>query len=332
MKKPLVILAILSISLAVSGAAFSQGRSGVQDLSRPKHNAPPMLGIRWARGFNPYYLQRKAQGNGHGHGPGPGSGSSSPDMTYHGGPILTAPTIQSIFWGTTWDTKPGEISGLDTFYTGFNGSDYATTSDEYYEGPKSNPAYVTSTTVYDGSVTDPTQAANGNKTSAILAEVCKVISSPVKNGYYPVYVDLPRKGNYCAYHSWGSCGGIPIEFAFFWNLDNDPGCDLPSSVAGDTSHSSGLAALANVSAHELSEARTDPTGAGWYDSNGEENGDKCAWTFNVNDVTFPGGSTWTLQGEWSNDAYDGGWGYLNSSGQDGCLDGDTSDEYNGPTP
>jgi hypothetical protein len=65
-------------------------------------------------------------------------------------------------------------------------------------------------------------------------------------------------------------------------MDGDPGCDPKSTVSGE---SQGLAALANVSGHELSEARTDPTSDGWYDSAGQENGDKCAWTFNIPSVT-----------------------------------------------
>ena len=83
----------------------------------------------------------------------------------------------------------------------------------------------------------------------------------------------------------------------------------------------GLAALANVSGHEFSKARTDPTGAGWYDSRGEENGDKCAWTFNVPLVRFSNNTQWKIQGEWSNNAYNPGTGYPNTSGQDGCLNG-----------
>lgn len=91
-----------------------------------------------------------------------------------------------------------------------------------------------------------------------------------------------------------------MQFAFFWSLDGDPGCDPQDTTTG---HSQGLAALANVSAHELSEARTDPRNGGWYDRSGAENGDKCAWTFNVPFVAFPNGTDWKLQGEWSNAAY-----------------------------
>ena len=116
----------------------------------------------------------------------------------------------------------------------------------------------------------------------------------------------------------GPGNGIPVQFAFFWNLDGDPGCDPQSTVKGE---SQGLAALANVSGHELSEARTDPASGGWYDSSGAENGDKCAWTFNVPYVTFTDGSLWKIQGEWSNAAYTAGTGYPNSAGQKGCLSG-----------
>ena len=81
-------------------------------------------------------------------------------------------------------------------------------------------------------------------------------------------------------------------------------------------------ALANVTAHEVSEARTDPASPGaWYDQQGAENGDKCAWTFGAPYVTFPDGSKWKLQGEWSNAAYNAQTGYPNSSGQKGCLSG-----------
>ena len=105
-------------------------------------------------------------------------------------------------------------------------------------------------------------------------------------------------------------------------LDGDPGCDPADTQTG---HPQGLAALANVSAHELSETRTDPgfNGAfgGWYDASGAENGDKCAWTFNIPYVSFQNGTIWKLQGEWSNAAYNAGTGYPNSSGQKGCLSG-----------
>jgi hypothetical protein len=181
---------------------------------------------------------------------------------------------------------------------------------------------VGATTAHVGHVIDGSTASGGSNTSAILAEVCKVVQSPEPsgNGYYAVYSEVKRGGaQYCAYHSAGTCHGIPVQFGFFFNLDGDPGCD-PQDTSG--LHSQGLAALANVSAHELSEARSDPASPGaWYDSSGAENGDKCAWTFGAPLASFPNGTQWKMQGEWSNAAYSAGTGYPNSAGQRGCLSG-----------
>ncbi|MDL2716526.1 MAG: hypothetical protein PT977_02125 [Acidobacteriota bacterium] len=241
------------------------------------------------------------------------------NMTYHGGKIMQSSTTKAIFWGTSWNTNAGDkITGMDSWYAGFGGSAYAGTNTEY----SGTNGFVGTGSTYQGYVIDPTAASGGGNTGAILAEVCKVITNPdpLGNGYYAVYTDVPRgNAGYCAWHSAGSCSGVPVQFAFFWKLDGDPGCD-----PGDTSglHSQGLAAIANVSGHELAEAMTDPANPGaWYDSSGAENGDKCAWTFGGPLVTFSNGSRWKIQGEWSNKAFTAGTGYPNSSGQRGCIGG-----------
>ena len=156
--------------------------------------------------------------------------------------------------------------------------------------------------------------------SAILAEVAKKVTpSPDGLGYYPVYVDQARGGaQFCAWHSYGTINGTPVQIAFFFNLDGDPGCN-PNADSSVTGHSEGLDALANVSAHELSEARTDPRNGGWYDSSGAENGDKCAWAFPSAAYGKVGTDMWLMQGEWSNARYNLGTGYKNLSGQPGCI-------------
>jgi len=242
-------------------------------------------------------------------------------MSYHGGPIMQNTVVEPIFWGTTWPTYTGDkISGMDLWYSGINGTEYARTTDEYTQ---SNGARVTSSIAYTSRtyVVDGTAAPSGAPaTSTILAEVCRKIGNPQTNGYYPVYIDRPRgSAGYCAWHSSGSCGGVTVQFAFFFDLDNDAGCDPNSAISGQ---SEGLQALANVSGHELSEARTDAHLNAWYDNRGDENGDKCAWTFGGPFVSFANGTQWKIQGNWSNYAYSNHLGYANSSGQHGCIDGD----------
>jgi len=245
----------------------------------------------------------------------------SANMTFHGGRILPTVSSRAIFWGPSWAnaTFAGDkVTGLDSFYVGHNGSNYAKTVNEY----TGTNGQVTDVTTHAGHLIDTSTATGGNNTAPILAEVAKMITNPDTsgNGYYPVYTDVKRgNAGYCAWHDSGVVNGITVQFAFFFNLDGDAGCDPVDTTTG---HSQGLAALANVSAHELSEARSDPdTPGAWYDSAGNENGDKCGWTFHVPSVTFSNGTAWKVQGEWSNKAYTAGTGYANSSGQKGCVDG-----------
>lgn len=262
------------------------------------HGAPeePKLGVHFARGEA-----------------GPPSGGSVSLLKYNGGDIMQGMTVEPIFWGTSWTSGSDKVTGLGTFYAGISGTKYVHTNGEY-DGPSGKYA-ASQPVVLNGTHIDNSPAINhAPKVSDIQPVVCKNISNPVANGYYPVYVDQPRgHANYCAWHSYGSCNGVPVQFAFFFKLDGDSGCDPRDKTPG---RSQGLAALANVSGHELSEALTDPRNGGWYDSSGQENSDKCAWTFGPNLLTFSDGTQWKVQGNWSNAAYGANKGYAR-----GCIDG-----------
>jgi len=318
----LAILAVLagcsSGDAATDQAATDEGAISTQGQREVETPGTGVSGIHWTREESAAREAKAAAG-----------GKRTANMVYHNGKIMPTAVTKAIFWGPSWANSSfvgDKITGLDAFYTGHSGSNYAKTVDEY----TGLGVQVGATTTHQGHVIDTSTASGGGSTSAILAEVCKMITSPdpAGNGYYPVYTDVPRgNAGYCAYHASGTCpasGSTVLQFAFFWKLDGDAGCDPQDTTTG---HSQGLAALANVSAHELSEARSDPstttaTGPGaWWDGSGAENGDKCAWTFNVPSVRFSDGNSWKLQGEWSNAAFTASTGYPNSSGQLGCLDG-----------
>jgi len=89
---------------------------------------------------------------------------------------------------------------------------------------------------------------------------------------------------YCAYHSsFTDSSGEPVIYA---NQPYDAtinGCDPGSSPNNDDAD-----ADLNTISHEHNEAITDPFGDGWWrDSDGEENGDLCAWNFG--NPVIPGG-------------------------------------------
>ncbi|HEY6212151.1 MAG TPA: hypothetical protein VIW45_07690 [Vicinamibacterales bacterium] len=297
-----------SLARATTIAAVAAGVMVVGsrvDISGAPDHQPAMGGIHWARGEAPAARPSK-----------------SPNLIYHGGTVMHGTIVEPIFWGTSWATDTSDKqTGLALFYNGIGGSSYATTNTEYTDGGGNASAVITLGNVH----ADPSAAtANGQQTGPILAEVCKVVPNPQPNGYYPVYTDEPRgHARFCAWHSTGTCttptGSVQVQFAFFFKLDGDAGCD-PQDPS--TTHSQGLEALANVSGHELSETLTDNHLDAWYDANGAENADKCAWTFGTAHLTFTNQSQWKIQGNWSNAAYDSPTrGYPNSSGQKGCIDG-----------
>jgi hypothetical protein len=328
-------LSAVILTLILAGSALAQPRwdrsdqderpmiagsdDALADLPEDLNNTgePPMLGIHWSRDVARGLAERASFGR------------RSPNMTYHSGKIMPTVVSKAVFWGPSWTNSTfvgDKITGLDSWYTGHSGSNYAATVDEYTDTVGGGHQVGSTGFVHQGHIIDPSTASGGSSTSTILNEVCKqitagnIVPDPAGDGYYPVYVDVKRgSAGYCAYHSAGTCQGQLVQFAFFFNLDGDPGCDPKDTQTG---HSQGLAALANVTAHEIAEARSDPASPGaWYDSRGLENGDKCAWTFNVPFVSFPNGTSWKLQGEWSNAAFTAGTGYPNSSRQKGCLDG-----------
>jgi hypothetical protein len=296
---------LCGVGVATTGAQ-SRGQ-GNQGLGGPPPVAePPMSGIQWARGPA-----------------GPGGGGGSPLLVYHNGPIMTTGAyVEPIFWGPQWNKSSfagDKMTGIQSFYEGMSTSSYEATNTEYTQTGGAN---VGTTVTLGPSHTDLSDAVkNGSRTSPILAEACSKATALTTNGYYPVYIDQPRgRAGYCAWHSAGTCpNGTTIQFAFFFNLDGDAGCD-PQDTSG--LHSQGLAALANVSGHELSEALTDPHLNAWYDASGAENSDKCAWAFGPLLLSFSNGSQWKIQGNWSNAAFaSSNRGFENRDGQKGCLDG-----------
>jgi len=284
---------VAALCVAGIAAAGSSARVG---------NAPAALDAKPAHGFIPSRHANAA------------ARARVSQLIWHNGPVMHATTVVPVYWGSQWGNSSfvgDKVTGLNTLYSGIGGTPYARTNGEYSD---SSGNVNTSSIGKSGNLTDTSATPSGApSTSAVLAEVAKVTGNhPVANAYYPVYSDQPRgNAGYCAWHSSGTIGGVRVQFGFFFNLDGDPGCDpqSPSSLG----HSQGLAALANVSGHELSEMLTDPQLNAWYDRQGEENSDKCAWTWSG--TVAIGGQSWKIQGNWSNAAAAARTGYANV----GCI-------------
>ncbi|MDQ6829985.1 MAG: hypothetical protein M3081_14085, partial [Gemmatimonadota bacterium] len=270
------------ISLSLAGLALV----AACDRAAPAPTAPPIDDLRVAPNLAmPEHVQlqrgfdRDFSGNIVALELSQARGSRSALMTSHGGTVLVTNKTMAIFWGSQWSSPSfaqDKITGLDSFFDGFGGSAYAAASTEYI----GSNGQVTTSSTYIGHVVDLSTAPSGAiSTSTAVAEACKKTGNyPDPSALYLIYTATGAgNANYCAWHSWGSCStGAPVQVAYMPNIDGVAGCDPGSPYNG---HSQGLAAVANVTAHELSETITDPRGAGWFDSSGAENGDKCAWSF-----------------------------------------------------
>ena len=90
-------------------------------------------------------------------------------------------------------------------------------------------------------------------------------------------------------------GGTPFAYLPF-EPDAGPSCGENSVNAGQAGLYDGFSINGG---HEYAEAITDPyPSSGWADANGEENGDKCAWT-NLADIGWSG-ARYAVQSLWSN--------------------------------
>lgn len=221
------------------------------------------------------------------------------NLVDHGGPVLAASKTYAIWWGDQRAFPNDATTGIDDLLGGLGRSNYLDVAGQYMRGSRLSTNFVTNWT--DTSA-PPDRSPS---VSAVVSEVSQAIAAngatPDPSATYFVYTsNFPRGAvKFCGWHAFGTAGGVQVQVAYLPNITGIAGCD-PGNTFDQTGFSQGTRALANVTAHEFMESITDPDLSAWYDSSGQEIGDKCAWQFaSTVDV---GGLGWQLQEEWSNAA------------------------------
>jgi hypothetical protein len=219
----------------------------------------------------------------------------APQLTYRGGPLLTAVQVFTVFWGQAWQTTANSafMTQMNAFFDFVLTSklidqlgEYSTPGNTIGHGKRIGTLNLTST--------EPGSSVDDSGIQSMVQQQISAGTFPANTPNSLYFVFLPpgtqvtQGGSasckvFCGYHDATSSG-------IFYAVMPYPGC---SGCLGGLAT---LQALTSTSSHELCEAITDPIpGQGWYDDNNGEIGDICAWKTKV-----LGG--FTVQLEWSNSA------------------------------
>lgn len=221
------------------------------------------------------------------------------NLQYHGGPVMHADSNYVVYWTPgAYSLSSSYQSVVNNFFGAVASDSGRTTNDygvvrQYYDGA-GNSSY----TVSDGGVltdTNPYPASGCHVgsgpciTDAQLQSQLSSFTSGRPHGlgteyfvYFPpgVTTCFDSSGSqcsattYCAYHSSVGSGSSTILYA------NMPYAGVSGCESGEYPNgNAGGDSAVNVTSHENIETITDPLGTAWYDSRGNEIGDKCAWNF-----------------------------------------------------
>jgi hypothetical protein len=253
----------------------------------------------------------------------PGNG-----IDFHGGLVMTPTSGDGIvnlyfIWYGNWANGAKASDSQNTrdlmsalfSTTGLNNSSYEKVNQTYGDG-KNN---VT------GSLVLIKQTSDNYSRGKILrdADVEKVVSNAISTGALPndshgLYFVLGSSDvaetsgfcvKYCGWHSSANLDGLDLKLGFVGNPDRCP--SLCEAQATSPNSNSGADGMASVLAHETQESVNDPDGNAWYDADGNESSDKCAWKFGPTQTTADGARYnltlanyhWLIQLNWLN-SYD----------------------------
>lgn len=255
------------------------------------------------------------------------------NLVYHNGPVMNTNSTYAIYWVPAGYTiSSGYQSLINTFFqnvaadSGKTSNVYYSTT-QYYDTVNGNilyrsnfgGAYLDTNAFPASGCTDTvSQTTICLSDAQIQAEIDRVATlNGWARGATNMFFMFTAQNvgscyssgscafsQYCAYHSsFGSGANVTI-------YANQPYAETVSAAcsAGQRPNGDDADATISVASHEHAEAITDYLGNAWYDRQGAENADKCAWNFGTalgntglglyNQVIGTG--KYYIQQEWSN--------------------------------
>ena len=226
-----------------------------------------------------------------------GGGGGGAQIKYHNGPVIEGTVNVYFIWYGNWSGNTGP-SILTDLASSIGDSPYYKINAAYYDVVSNVKHFVTGHVTYAGSTTNNYAYGTTLDDNAVFAVVDDAVTSGAlpedTNGLYFVMTssDVHESSGFCSqYCGWHwydlDSHGVELRYAFV----GDASTQCPSGCMAQTTGPNGNAGadgMASVFAHELEEANTDPRGTAWYDSRGQENADKCAWTWGTTYTTSNG--------------------------------------------
>ena len=233
---------------------------------------------------------------------GKGGGLKAANLLYHNGAVIHQAKVVSIFWGpaATWGTA-GALSALGQslvdYFGQFGTSPQYRVITQYYDFTASVQSTNLSTAYVVDNSTPPTSVTDAD----VQNEVIK-IGGQIGFDASTVYEVFLPPSSYATYGNQNSCGGPNLQFCAYHSNFGHAGTDvkyasMPYPSCGGCKWLGWTDAqnFQHFASHETREAVTDPDGTAWWDRQGYEADDKCAWSpapFLVNGFGY--------QYEWSN--------------------------------
>jgi serine protease len=299
LRRGLAVVGALALAAGLAGlSSGSASATTTHAAQNAKHHKPQPHG---RFGVVPMRSASTASTASRVHTFAPQAGGTGGPLNYGGGPVQHNVQVYLVFWGSQWDSDSNGVqSYMQNLFSGLGtGSDsWSTVTSQYTDssgaGPTFNGAVLAGTWVDDGSAA-PQSAAQ----SDIAAEAENGVShfGITPSGDTQIVVLSPSGTNpdgfpnsgFCAWHDYdGNVSYTNMPYV----LDAGSGC-------GANSVASQLDGFSIVEGHEYAESLTDPQpSSGYTASDGEENGDLCAW-YNLGTISLDSG-TFAMQPTWSN--------------------------------
>jgi hypothetical protein len=270
-----------------------------------KHGAPKITVPRWKV---KHHVKRLGGGN----------------LLYHGGPVQGDPELYLLFWGSWWKSNCSDTQGngsadetyLYDYYHGMGSSadNVSPIASQYGDANGTHPTFPTvagqAFITWNADCTDPPQSATDAQLAAEAASYASFLQSSgfTIDNNTQILVISPSGTNpgggfgsqYCAYHNW-----TQMSDGTFLSWTNLPYIPDAGGNCGANIIQNGFDGWSIVGGHEYMESVSDPfvnspsPGSAWYDDQGFEIGDKCAWT-GLFTETLGSWGTFAQQPEWDN--------------------------------